>query len=140
MIVVDASLAVKWYLREALTFKALDILYEHGGGIIVPDLFVSEVTGALVRRANIDKARRPDSEIAIARFMGLFETDALTAIRSAPETLTRAAALAMDLGHPLKDCIYLALAMERECPLVTADAKFAVKAREVWEAVRVLGA
>lgn len=140
MIVVDASLAVKWYVREVLTFEALDILAEHQAAILVPDIFITEVTGALVRRANIDKTKRADSEAAIAGFMTLFETGAIATVRSEPETVARAAGLAMDLGHPIKDCIYLALAMERECPLVTADGKFAAKAAGVWPATQSLSA
>jgi predicted nucleic acid-binding protein len=138
VIVVDASLAVKWYLLEKLTFEALDLLAEHQGDIAVPDIFIAEVTGALVRSANIDKARRAECEAAIARFMGLFETGALAAFRTETEAIARAAALALDLGHPLKDCIYLVLAMERDCHLVTCDARFAAKARAVHAGLREL--
>lgn len=139
MIAIDASLAVKWYLDEALADEAEDILFENHGAILVPDIFIIEVTSALVRRANIDKAKRADSEAAIARFMSLFETGAIAAIRSEPETVARAAGIAMNLGHPIKDCIYLVLAMERKCPLVTADAKFADKAQGIWDRVALLG-
>jgi predicted nucleic acid-binding protein len=53
--------------------------------------------------------------------------------------IAKASNLALALGHPLKDCIYLALAMELECELVTCDAKFAAKAASTWDRVRVLG-
>jgi predicted nucleic acid-binding protein len=139
VIVIDASLAVKWYLDEKWADEAEDILAEHQGDIAVPDIFVAEVTGALVRRANIDRSKRSESEASIARFMGLFETGALTAIRSTPETIAQAASLAMDLGHPLKDCIYLVLAMEGDCALVTCDARFAAKVRKVHAGLRMLG-
>lgn len=139
MIVIDASLAVKWYLLEAQTYEALALLAEREGDIAVPDVFLAEVTGALVRCANVDKTKRLDSEAAIARFMALFEAGSLTSIRSGPETIASAARIALDLGHPIKDCIYLTLAMERECALVTADARFADKAREVWKGVALLG-
>lgn len=137
MIVIDASLAVKWYVRETLTFEALDLLAGREGAIVVPDIFITEVTGALVRRANVDKTMRPESEAAIGRFMSLFETGAIIAIRSEPKTIAVAAGLAMDLGHPVKDCIYLALAMEQDCPLVTADARFAAKAQEAQVSVSI---
>ena len=139
MIAVDASLAVKWYFDEELSGEAEDVLFEHLGDIAVPDIFIAEVTGALVRLANIDKTKRRESEAAIARFMGLFETAALTAVRSEPESIAHAAILALDLGHPLKDCIYLALAIEQECPLYTCDARFAAKAKAAWAGVRMLG-
>jgi predicted nucleic acid-binding protein len=54
--------------------------------------------------------------------------------------MAQAAALALDLGHPLKDCVYLAMAMELGCDLVTCDARFAEKACEAWAGVRLLGA
>jgi predicted nucleic acid-binding protein len=39
--------------------------------------------------------------------------------------LTEAFALALELGEPIYDCIYLAAAIATECKLVTADARFA---------------
>jgi predicted nucleic acid-binding protein len=140
VIVIDASLAVKWYLDEAWADEAEALLIEYEGDIVVPDIFISEVIGALVRRANMDKAMRSDSAAAMARFQALFDTGSITAIRSPPPAVVRAATLALNLGHPLKDCLYLALAMELECDLVTCDERFAAKAKEVWDQVRVLGA
>ena len=139
MIVVDSSLAVKWYLLELLTQEALDLLGEQEGNIVVPGIFVIEVIGALVRRANIDKALRSKSEQSIRQFASLIADGLIAASRVEPEQMITAASLALDLGHPLKDCIYLALAMELGCDLVTADARFAAKAKGVWAGVRVLG-
>jgi predicted nucleic acid-binding protein len=138
VIVIDASLAVKWYLDEAWADEAEALLFEYEGDIVVPDVFISEVIGALVRRANMDKAMRSDSAAATARFQTLFDTGSITAIRSLPPAVVRAATLAIDLGHPLKDCIYLTLAMELDCDLVTCDGRFAAKAKGVWDRVRVL--
>ena len=52
--------------------------------------------------------------------------------------LMAAARLALDLGHPIKDCIYLALAMKLGCELLTSDRRFAAKDEPVWPKVRVL--
>ncbi len=138
MIVVDASLALKWYLDEALADEADDWLTENEGDIVVPNVFLIEVTGALVRRANIDKKLRRDTEISIARFVALFVEGLIKLDVTAPHCMAQAAKLALDLGHPLKDCIYLALAMELGCDLVTCDARFATKAKNVWPGVREL--
>lgn len=43
--------------------------------------------------------------------------------------LTHAFALALDLGHPIYDCIYLAAAVASDRILVTADERFAAKVR-----------
>ncbi len=139
MIILDASVAVKWYAKEPFTPEALGLLQELRGNITVPDIFVSEVIGALVRHANIDKSLRGESKISIQRFVALFDNEWIKAQRISPSQMAQAAALALDLGHPLKDCIYLALAMEMDCELVTCDARFAEKARGVWARVRVLG-
>ncbi len=53
--------------------------------------------------------------------------------------MANAAKLALDLGHSLTDCIYLALAIELACPLITCDAKFAAKARGTYANIRALG-
>jgi predicted nucleic acid-binding protein len=139
VIVIDASLAVKWYIRESFSLEAVALLVENGGTITVPDIFVTEVMGVLVRRANIDKSLRAESEESLRRFATAFAEQEITASRSEVVTMTEAAKLALDLGHPLKDCIYLALAKELGCDLVTCDARFAAKAKEAWAGVRVLG-
>ena len=112
---------------------------ENEGDIVVPHVFLIEVLGALVRRANIDKKLRRDSEISIARFVALFDERLIRVANTNPQQMAQAANHALDLGHPLKDCIYLALAMELGCDLVTCDARFAAKAKGVWAGVRLLG-
>ncbi|MFA6219462.1 MAG: type II toxin-antitoxin system VapC family toxin [Erythrobacter sp.] len=139
MIVVDASLALKWYLDEALSDEAEAWFAENEGHIVVPPVFLIEVTGALVRRANIDSELRRASETSIARFVALFDEQLIKVENTELRQMVQAASLALDLGHPLKDCIYLALAMELGCDLVTCDARFAAKAKVVWPGVRMLG-
>ena len=48
------------------------------------------------------------------------------------------ASLALDLGHPLKDCIYLALAMKIGCELLTSDLRLAAKGQPLWPKIRVV--
>ncbi len=40
-----------------------------------------------------------------------------------------ALALALDLDHPVYDCVYLALAIARDLPLVTADRRLIAAAQ-----------
>ena len=137
MIVVDASLAVKWFLPESGAEAAAALLLEQDE-IAGPDMLAVEVHATLVRGANMVKSNRVEAETAIRRFQAMIESGDVTLIRSLPNQIERAASLAIDLGHPLKDCIYLALAMEMGCDLVTCDARFAEKAKGVWDRVRVL--
>ena len=137
--VVDASVAVVWYVNEPFANEAINFYAENQGNLIAPDVFAVEVVAALVRRANIEKSFRPDAERSIGNFVQVLEAGLVNTRRPSSEQVGRAATFALDLGHPLKDCIYLALAMELDCDLVTCDAKFAEKARMVWDGVRVLG-
>lgn len=140
MTVIDASLAVKWYLAEPLSEQAVDLLLAESPRITVPDTFCVEVASTLVREANIDKTRLADARNSLTRFKVLCEGGGVRAVRTTSAALDTAANLAIDIGHPLKDCIYLALAMELGCDLVTCDTRFAAKAKGVWDRVRVLGA
>ena len=140
MIAIDASLAVKWYRAEDYSLEATAIFEANAGDLAAPDLFAIEVVSALVRNANAVKAARGTMEQAVAAFIAELARGSIKLTRPTPKSLAAAAKLALDLGHPLKDCIYLALAMELGCDLVTCDARFAAKAKEVWAGVRVLGA
>jgi predicted nucleic acid-binding protein len=140
MIVVDASLGVKWFLNETGSQVAIDILAAEFGTIAAPDLFSIEVAATLVREANAHKDSASEMRLAIRRLANLFDSFAVELFPTIPESLVAATSLALDLGHPLKDCLYLALAIELDCDLVTCDVRFAEKAKGVWDRVRVLGA
>ena len=139
MIVLDASVAVKWYFREVGSDAAQRLLDEKGGLLIGPDLLLIEVCAAFVRGANVDKSRREDAKTLIADYLSKLDDGTIRTERLTSGSLATAASLAIDLCHPLKDCIYLALAMQLGCDLVTCDARFAAKAKGVWAGVRVLG-
>lgn len=137
MIVVDASLAVKWFLPEPGADAAAQVLLGDQE-IIGPDMLVVEVNATLVRGANMVKANRQEAESAIRRFQKMLESNVVQLFRSTTRNIEHSANLALDLGHPLKDCIYLVLAKELDCELVTCDARFAAKAKSVWDRVRLL--
>ena len=139
MIAIDASVAVKWYRLEDFSLEATALFENNAGELIAPDLFAVEVTSALVRNANAVKPLRGTMAGAISAFARELELGSIRLARLSPKGLADAANLALDLGHPLKDCIYLALAMELGCDLVTCDARFAAKAKDVWAGIRVLG-
>jgi predicted nucleic acid-binding protein len=138
VIVFDAGVALKWYIDEPGSQTAVAELVRHGGQIIVPSVFLVEVTGALVRRANMEPSLRAEVETALERFLALIKEHIITVREADPAAMATAAGLALDLNHPIKDCMYLALAMELECDLLTSDLRFAAKAQPVWPKVWVL--
>jgi predicted nucleic acid-binding protein len=138
MIVVDASLGVKWFLSEVGSDEAVALLVEHRKQIVVPELFGIEVAAALVREINSGNDDRTRGGWELARLFALLESRAVELRPMGDRTLSKAVEIAVDIGHPLKDCIYMALAMELDCELVTCDVRFAAKAEDIWDRVRVL--
>jgi predicted nucleic acid-binding protein len=137
--VIDASVAVKWFVQEKDSDLAKKFLEEQQGYLQIPDVFVVEVSSVLVRNANINKVDHDIFRTGLYHLIDLIDRQSIVLNRTPPGIVVDAGHIAIDLGHPLKDCIYLALAMELGCELVTCDARFAAKAKGVWAGVRVLG-
>ena len=122
--VVDASIVVKWIVKEEWSDEASSLL-EAEATLIAPELLFAEVCNALWAMR-----RRGD-------FGGEDLADATDALRAAPigvpfsmrQLAAAATRLAVDLDHPVYDCFYLALAVQEQYPVVTADARFHEKVR-----------
>ncbi len=118
-LVVDASVGVKWFSAkgEASLAAALSIRDSHVAGetrIIVPDLFLYEVTNAMVHKGHI-----PAHEVETA-VHSLFEL-ALEAIPMDAGLMAESVRLARELGITLYDASYVAVARKYGYPLVTAN-------------------
>ena len=122
--VVDASVAVKWLIAEPLSEESATLL-DADVTLLAPDLLFAEATSALA-------AKHRHGELDAEQF-----ADAVDLLRAAPVatplSMRRLAAssarLARDLGHPVYDCVYLALAIHENHPVVTADTRFHDKVR-----------
>lgn len=142
MIVVDASLATKWMLWEDETERALAFLYAYRREICGPDTLFVEVAGVIVRHANESKSRLPDiaddALWALDKWTVAWSMHVVKPHRVTQRRLARAGRLALELGHPLKDCIYLTLALELGCDLATCDARFRAKVAGRYSRIRLL--
>lgn len=138
MIVVDASLAVKWLLWEADTRQALRFLFKPGRTLGAPDLIFVEVARAIVRRANERKGIEEDAIEALRKWTTRWGEHVIKPHRVTQNRLFRAGQLAINLGHPLSDCVYLVLAMEFSCEMATCDAKFRDRAIAVYPKIKLL--
>jgi predicted nucleic acid-binding protein len=121
-LVVDASVAVRWFV-EAPGSSAAATLLEGDEILLAPDLVVSEVVNVawkLVRAGEISREHGARIAVAIGH--------SFTRLVPAPQLAERAFALAVELDHPVYDCLYLALAEREGCRLVTADRRLAAKA------------
>jgi predicted nucleic acid-binding protein len=138
IVVVDASLAAKWMLWEADSRDALRFLYHQGRDLRGPDLLFTEVAAAIVARANARKDIAADALEALRKWTVAWGAQVVRPHRVTQRRLFEAGKLAVTLGHPLKDCIYLALAIELSCPLATCDRKLVRKAASLYPDVKSL--
>jgi len=115
-LVVDASVAFKWFLSdEPDAGQALAVVHE-GTALIAPDFLIAEVCNAAWRSARlgrISNAQVTEIATSLPRFFDV--------LVSAAGLASRAVAIAAQLDHPVFDCLYLALAEAEHAGLVTAE-------------------
>lgn len=119
VLVVDASVAIKWVVEETGTQEALDLRRHR---LLAPDLLVAECANVLWKKVRRKELSKHEALLA-ARLLERADIE-LEPMRGLLEPATR---LAIALDHPTYDCIYLALAEARGCDLVTADRRLARK-------------
>ncbi len=126
--VVDASVAVKWFLPEVLSEKADNLLnrfLHHGLKLCAPDLLVPEVSNVFWKRSVLMKSIGVPQALEIHRdFLSL----GLNLVPSAV-LVEQAFRLAEQERHPIYDMLYLALAIDRDCEFMTADQTLSNKLR-----------
>jgi len=117
-IVVDASVAFKWFVPESGGDAALALLDEDEP-LWAPDLVLVELGNALFTRLRSVSGGRDAAIAAIARTSQIYSFLAPTS-----EFVRRAVELSFELMHPAYDCIYLALCEAHDLRLLTADQRF----------------
>src|SRR5690606_41554796 len=114
-LVIDASVALKWFFAENLHEAALRIL-DRESDLLAPELILAEVANALWKKAMRGEIQASDAEEIVTlldpHFTPFFPTFSL---------LPRAQQIAFELRHPVYDCIYIACAEASEATLVTDD-------------------
>ena len=132
-LVVDASVAVKWVLRdqpnETHVDRALALLgavSRQSATAVEPVHWVAEVVG-VVTRLKPDRAPATIALVTHSRF-------ATTASRA---VYRRAAELSATLKHHLFDTLYHAVALEEGATLITADETYFNKAKSAGGIVQL---
>lgn len=122
--IVDASVAVKWFLDnkdEQFVNNAKALLDSHERGevqFIVPDLFWAEMGNVFWKAARTGRCSRTDAK------------KGLTVLRAGEwltipshGLLSQAFEIALEFDRTVYDSLYVALASELRCELITADEK-----------------
>lgn len=115
-IVVDASIALKWVLEEQGSAAAEELLDKD---LAAPSLWLLEAANALWRRTVRGELTPAEAEERLTEL-----TKAPVASVPLEQDLPEAMRLAVQLNHPVYDCLYLALAKRLGTYVVTADTRF----------------
>lgn len=118
-LVVDASVALKWYLGDEPQWAEARALLDGAEALIAPELIVAEVCNAAWRGVRAKRLSQEQAE-AIARSVPA----PFASLVAAPGLAERAVVISGRLDHAVYDCLYLALAEIRDVPLITADVRF----------------
>jgi predicted nucleic acid-binding protein len=121
--VLDSCVAIKWFLAEPNSAKAIQLLDDFNGlahELLAPDVFAVEVAHALSRAERRGLIQPP------AGFQHLSDLLAyLPALHTALTLLPRAYEISSNMRIGVYDCLYVALAEREGCALLTADDRLA---------------
>ncbi len=129
IVVVDPSVALKWFVEEPLRPQARMLLADKHE-LIAPDILIAGVAELAWRKVTRGEISAEQAEpivrnIALPAFISAFVDSAR--LRS------RAFAIALQCGRPVHECFYAACAEAAAAPLVSTDETFlqALKAAEI---------
>lgn len=118
ILVVDASVAVKWYVEEEFSEDAARLLSD-GHELHVPELIYPEFGNILWKKVRRGEAKSMECRNIVDRFRRL-----AVDVHSHQELLKAAYIGAELTGQTVYDWTYLALAVSLKCKFITADQRF----------------
>ncbi len=130
--VIDASVALKWYIPEPCSEQAvyyLGLLKAGQAKLLAPELIIAELGTVLWKKEVSGELARGEVQLIGETLASAFPAE-LTANRL---LLPAALEIALDLKLTLYDGLYLALAIVKKAQLVTADKKLARLAEAVLQ-------
>lgn len=117
-LVIDASVAIKWFAPEPLSREA-ELLLDGGDALFAPDFLLVECGNIIWKKVRLGELGRSDGDVAL----GALRSGPIDLLGTKP-LVERALQLAHDIDHPLYDCLYLAAAEAVDAAVVTADRRF----------------
>ena len=129
-LIVDASVAVKWFLLEDGSERARDLAREDD--VRAPDLILPETFNAIWKRWRRGEATADQLTGALPALRRTLDLVPL------PDLVESAATLSQQHRHSIYDCVYLAAALASGQTLVTADERQFAVARAARVEARLL--
>jgi predicted nucleic acid-binding protein len=116
-LVVDASVAIKWFIQEALHAEARRLLDEHDV-LYAPDLIVSEVANIAWKKSILGEIGDVQAQEVVKAIR-----KGIPVLYSSIVLMDRSLDIAIRLNHPVYDCLYIACAETVGGYLITVDKK-----------------
>jgi predicted nucleic acid-binding protein len=114
---VDASVAFKWFIsKEPLHIEAQAFLRRSEGDLHAPEFILAEIANAIWKKQIRREMSRSQANLIVAALPGYIHT-----LHPTRSLIDRALEIAIDLEHPVYDCIYLACAEITRRILMTDD-------------------
>lgn len=130
--VVDASVAVKWFVDEPRHDIARNLI-KSGASLIAPDIVLAEIANTFQKKVALGEIEQAQARKAAETLVDCFSE--LIAFHN---LLRAALELSFALRHPVYDCAYLACAQMVNGRLVTDDARFFKRCAANDKAARVV--
>lgn len=101
-LIVDASVAIKWFSDEQGSLQA-ELILDSSEQLVAPNFILAENASGLVKKLRLNLLSLSQTMTAIETAESFFD-------RLVPthELIPQASRLAFELAHPVYDCFYLA--------------------------------
>lgn len=135
-LVVDTSVAVKWFIAEVNTAEAHKIYAKYQTGeltLLAPDLICAEIGNVIWQKQMFEGMAASDAQIVLADFRAI-----AIKLTSDADLLDEAYQLAVSYECAVYDAMFLALSVREGCQLVTADQKLLNKVASAFSNVVLL--
>ena len=130
---VDASIVAKWFLTEPQSDEARQLLAPRIR-LHAPDVLLVEYANTIWKK--VHRREIPDPQPYIGELASLSE---VVTLHRSGDLVDHAVRIAVELDHPVYDCLYLACADATSSVLITADHRFAKKVAETSVDVWAIG-
>ncbi len=136
MMVIDANVAAKWYVREpgSMEAKAFLRLQEK---LIAPEIIKLEVLGTISRTVREKRAKKDECAAWCQLWLSHVE-DRIIELWDYNELLEDAIALSIQTQHHLYDCFYLVVCRRSNATLITFDDRLSKVAKQLGLAFELL--
>lgn len=136
--VIDAGIAVKWFIPEPDSDRAMRFLENYNQGaddLVAPDLIVPEVANVFWKRAQRGDIAANEAEDNLRDLLALN-------LHLTPSSSLASKALMLAQAHQraVYDCLYLALALDLACDLITSDERLCNAVGAAFPQLRLLRA